>query len=170
MTNIMDYFNSPTEADCANPCRQSAQKREPLREGDIKRFRDIMECTAMGGIEYTQTFLPELTTRFNAESLSRILRDRLKRYQKRYKFTCLLVGEYSPLGLYHYHGAILAPAKMINSIRRCVSREIGRLELKQIKYVQSYVAYCFKDENHLQEFHKSRELWPEDIIYLTPAN
>lgn len=115
-------------------------KFEETNETEL--LREISEK----GIEYTQTFLPQLHMRYRPEQLTEILKELLVNYTKRYKFKVVLIGEYSQTGQYHLHGSILAPPKMINSLRRILPREIGRAELKPISFVESYIKYCFKDE------------------------
>jgi len=143
----------------AIPCRLAAPPSpSPKRDLIIPILREISEK----GIEYTQTFRPELHNRYTPETLTTILRDLLIRSQKRYKFTVILVGEYSKTGMYHLHGSIQAPPQMINGLRRRIPREIGRAEFKAIKYVESWIKYCFKqeDSNDLKEIQTS------EFIYL----
>lgn len=133
------YIKTKTERAVRNTLSYRPQFQEtPL----TKELRDISEK----GIEYTQTFKPELHNNYNSVSLTNILETLLRTYIKRYTFRVILIGEYSLTGVYHLHGSILAPPKMVNSLRRRLPREIGRAELKQIRYTETWIKYCMKDE------------------------
>lgn len=129
---------------------------------DIEDVRTKLEQISEKGIEITITFKPELQNRYSPKTLTDIVKNILQEYRKRNKFSCVMVGEFSRVGIYHLHGSILAPARMINSMRRKMPRELGRTELKAIRYVESWVKYCLKDE----ETNEEKELTEDELIYM----
>lgn len=112
---------------------------------DTEIYKQI-EALAETGLEYTQTYLPQLQARFSPETLTEITHKLLFDYRKRYVFHVILIGEISLTGMFHMHGVIKAPPKMINSLKRRLPRELGRAELKMIHNTQTWTKYCFKDE------------------------
>lgn len=57
----------------------------------------------------------------------------------------LLIGEYSNKHRWHYHGVIFVKdIKTLDKIKRGLNNTIGRCVTEEIKYVESYVNYCFK--------------------------
>ena len=139
---ILDYLYNDTEEEgglgkTLSPVRPKVE----MNFGDLQRLlSDISEH----GIEITATFKPELQECYNSASLTAMVEKELYKYRKRYSFSCVMVGEYSKTGVYHMHGSIHAPSKMINSIRRNFPRLFGRTELKMIKWVSNWVDYVFK--------------------------
>ena len=105
----------------------------------------VVEDISSKGMTMTVTFKPEIHDRWKPATLTRIVKDIMSKYMKRYKFRIILIGDYSDRGMYHMHGGIVAPPKMINSLRRRLPREVGRTELKQVKWSESWARYCVSE-------------------------
>lgn len=124
------------------------------------------------GIEITITFMPELQNRWRPETLTYMVREQFDKYNKRYDFTLVLIGEFSQTGVYHMHGALKTEAKMVNSIRRNFGRLFGRTELKGIKYSETWFNYCLKDENQNRANYAEtkKELYKNLVIWINPTS
>lgn len=139
---------------------------------DFDTIRERLMYITERGIELTLTFRPELHLNFTNKTLTQMVRNRLHKYTKRYCFEVCLIGEISPMGMYHMHGSLIAPYRMINSIRRNFPKEFGRTEIKAVKFVESYVNYILKkDENEYFKFINLptttyKELIPEETIHI----
>lgn len=153
MTTIDDYFKGRLEesgnGDTLSHCPQIGEVERILREYSER------------GIEVTITFKPELRDRWNSKTLTRLVRDILLRHNK---CKCMIIGEYSKVGVYHMHGSIIAAPRDIATLRRKMSREIGRTEFKAIKWVESWVKYCLKAD---EEVLGTKELYKDEIIMIT---
>jgi len=157
--------------------------RIALTMEEVNGLKDRM--LKLGGCELTVTFRPELqecTPCHLTEIVRELLWKRLRRETTPAR--CILIGEYSPLGLYHMHGMMYASPRTCNILRRVMAREIGRCEWKMVKFLESYVDYCFKppksigeeyknplpygeqEKGDYKKFHDSRVLYSDEIINL----
>jgi len=101
------------------------------------------------GIEITVTYKPQLQEHYNGKTLTEITLTEMEKVQKRNRdMKYILVGEYSKTGIYHMHGILLTSSRGVNGVRRRLQRELGRTELKAIKYLDSYVNYILKDDDN----------------------
>jgi len=157
---VWEYYNE--SGDSAIPCPIAA-KCVP----DMDQLREFVEHVSNLGIEITMTFLPELAQKYHPSTLSVMVEDAFLRYKKRYDFNVVLVGEYSPTGMYHFHGSLAAPVRMINSIRRNFPRTFGRTELKMIRHTEAWAAYVLKAHNDDTSI---KELEPHDVIIIKANN
>lgn len=138
MSDIMSYFDRLPKVSGV----ETLVTTPPPKAVIIENLEEISN----NGIEITLTFNEMLHNRYSPATLTAMVRTDLMAYKKRYKFSCIMVGEYSEVGRYHMHGSIRADGKMINSIKRKYPSKFGRVELKCIKYVQSWVQYVMKTE------------------------
>lgn len=121
----------------------------------VMTFRDEMT-------ELTITFKPELGQRYNEETLADITEMVIRRALRKCPHTArlFLIGEHSPTGLWHYHGGFVGiPADQVSKLRRACTRELGRTEIKMIRYIESYKQYCLKSYEHNDVSHIVLEKW-----------
>lgn len=131
--NVLDYFDGNYEAGKGNtlsPC-------PPF--GDVEKHLRMLSET---GIEITVTYKPELRVRWSPATLTRLTRDILLKR----KVKVVLIGEYSDVGHYHMHGSIKAAPRDIDRLRRRFRHELGIVEFKAIRWVESWIKYCFKEK------------------------
>lgn len=152
VNSIEDYFNGNYKKDghgcnTLSPC--------PSFEDVQTAMNDISEK----GVEITVTFKPEIHDMYNPGTLTNIVRTLLAKY----KIRIVLIGEFDKTGRYHLHGSLLTDGKTLNTLRRKLPREIGRTEIKAIKYTQSWVEYCLKFSDDERRRHK--EITSEILIY-----
>lgn len=127
-------------------------------EPDLRRLCE-------NGIELSVTFIPCLQISCTPAHLTNLVASELEKYYKRYKIEVMLIGEYSIVGKYHMHGAIIADPRVINILQRKFAKMFGRCEWKAIKYVESWVKYCLKDE----KTNKEKEIRETEFIsYISP--
>lgn len=151
MATIVDFFVNDGKSGSANPCRRSAQK------WSCKQIvSKLSEFDQMKASEFSITFISALNTRYDEQGLKDILKrelkDALKHAPKTVKI--LLIGEHGPKGLlFHYHGMIQGMGNdKLCALRRRLRRKIGRTEIKQISFWESYKVYMFKSHSSLAEF------------------
>lgn len=115
------------------------------------------------GVEVTITFKPQLHDAFTPNVLTQMVRQLLQRYRHRYKFSIILIGEYSKKGKYHFHGAMLADGKFTNIIQRRLTREFGRTEIEYIRYSEGWAIYCMKkddnDRDNQKDISEDEYIW-----------
>lgn len=147
MATIDDYFRGQDSDD-----GRSGKTLSPIRpiEELQKAVTDMIDV----GTEITVTFKPELSNRWQEQTLKevteRVIRKSLKRCPDRAQL--VLIGEHSPTGLFHYHGIFRGiPNDHVARLKRACARELGRTEIKMIKYAESYRVYMFKSYAALAE-------------------
>ena len=119
------------------------------------------------GVEITVTFKPEIHRLYAGDTLTDMVRVIFAGYKRRYQFKLMMIGEYSKVGMYHMHGSIVAPPKMINSIRRRLAREIGRTEIQMIRDTGRWASYCLKDEHKSSnDKYVEKEVYRDEIIVM----
>lgn len=154
MATVMDYFNGNIEAGkttTLSDCPPIGDVEKQLREVSLK------------GIELTVTFKPELQLRWKPRTLTRMVKDIMSKR----KCKAVLIGEYSQTGMYHMHGSILADPRAINGMKREMARDIGRCEFKCIRYVDSWVEYCLKENGDKCGTNiKRKDILVEELIIL----
>lgn len=80
--------------------------------------------------------------------IKKIFKNILKDSEKQSKL--ILLYEISPMGMFHYHGIMSDFSyTKIAEVRRTLSKYVGRTEIKQIKYYDSYKQYILK--RYIQE-------------------
>lgn len=135
-----------------------SQCRPKLDINGVLKIRQELEKIS-SGMEMTVTFKPELRDRYNSGTLTNIVRKLLNKIGNKFKLQCVLVGEFSDMGVYHMHGIIkTSEGRCIDAVRRLFKRDIGRIEIKQISYVDSYIDYIFK------EFDLQRKIYEDETI------
>lgn len=148
---IVDYFEENTNE---SGKAEYLVALPPKWKYDISYLKQYMNEIGATGIELTITFLPTLHERYNSRTLTQLLINQFAEYRKRYKFNLVLIGEFSKTGLYHMHGVLRAPPRMVGSIRRNFPKRFGRTEVKAIKFVETWTAYCLKKDDDDRENHK----------------
>lgn len=96
--------------------------------------------------EITVTFMEVLHQRWREEMLKDIVEKTLKRVlRKEAKYIVVLIGEHSEVGRFHYHGIFRGlPNDVVAKMKRNLQRNVGRTEIKAIRYTESYQKYMFK--------------------------
>lgn len=155
---IMDYFNGNIRDEAM--CNTLSHRRTIIDPDDVLLLRDQLNQIS-DGIEITITFLPELHNRYNSSTLTQLVKHFFTSIRlKGDTLDVILIGEFSATGFYHMHGIIKTSPRVINLVKRKINREIGRTELKMIKYVESYINYIFKDTQF------QRKIYNDEIITL----
>lgn len=94
--------------------------------------------------EITITFKPNLQYTTDI-TLKQIVKGTLKNILKDTTCNMMCLHEYSDAGLFHYHCMITnASQKILSIIRKQFSLHIGRIEIKPVRYLQSYLVYMSK--------------------------
>lgn len=151
---IEDYFNGLTNGGghgiTLSPCPRfcGVDNGKDLDNEVEQQLRMISEK----GVEITVTYKPELQNNFSSRRLTYMVYEILAK--TRGKVQAVIIGEYSKTGVYHMHGSILADGKTVNTLKRKLSRDIGRVEIKAIKYSESWVEYCLKKDDDSRGIHK----------------
>lgn len=150
--SILAFLNTETgEVNTLSP-------RRPLREHNLIKIREKLEALS-SGMEITITYVPALRQRFNSSTLTDITKHTLEGVLKRHNFDIVLVGEFSETGLYHMHGIVKAETgRVVDALKRRLGRELGRVEIKQISFTESYINYVLKDIN------KGRIIYSDEVI------
>lgn len=150
---IEDYFNGLTNGGghgtTLSPCPRFWGLDGKELENEVEQQ---LRLVSEKGIEITVTFKPELQDAFSSRRLTYMVYELLVKTKG--KIQAVIIGEYSKTGLYHMHGSILADGKIINRVKRKLSKEIGRVEIKAIKYSESWVEYCLKKDDEVRAIHK----------------
>lgn len=127
----------------------------------LQCIRDIDDTIST---EISITFRPELSARWSSTSLAHItetvLRKALK--HKRKDIGIILIGEYSEVGRWHYHGMIThSSGDICNLIKRVCARELGRTEIKQISFPESYKTYMMDSYSYKSKKVAVRQEWKD---------
>jgi len=138
----------------------SLSPRRRFSEVELKSLKDRLSDIAETGMEICVTFRPQLAALYNGDTLTDITLSTLTRILKKHDMNVILVGEYSDAGLYHMHGVIKADGRCINSLKRTLGRELGRIRLRAISFTGSYVEYILKDTD------KSRKIYNTEVIQI----
>lgn len=140
MTTIMEQLESGGH--------KTLSDRRPVMEivGEklLELYKKFKKLTEGGAVEITITFKPDLSIRYRPSTLTKMVEDILIKYRTKARFNIILVGEYSPTGLYHMHGSIISDGRMLNTIGNKLRREIGRTEIKNIRNTNNWIYYTFK--------------------------
>lgn len=118
----------------------------PKKQADsiacIKESIDDMDC-----VEITITFKPTLINTTDV-TLREIVHDTINSCFER--GTCILFHEYGSNGRLHYHGILSSMTrKVLSVIRKQFEIHIGRIEIRTITYMESYLRYMTKEVNEL---------------------
>lgn len=156
--SIIDLLNG-----LGGECKTLSPRRR-LEKPDIEHLRYmLMKYSPINGMmEITITYKPEMSRNFNESSLTDITKTILCSMSKRRNLSFLLVGEFSPTGMYHMHGIVhTLGGRDVNYIKRKLGHELGRTEVKPIVYQESYVNYVLKDT----EF--QREIYEDEVLNIS---
>lgn len=125
----------------------SPPRTEQLTEEKLKELHGSLMSLGETGIELGISYHPVLQNNHKSATLTQLVLNVLQsvRLQPDDTLRVILVGEFSELGRYHMHGIIKTNGRLINLLKRRLSREIGRTEFKQISYLESYCNYVLKD-------------------------
>lgn len=147
ITRYLEDRPSDSELDCGieQPCHNSA-KIKPIKMTDLRSLAEQAfapeKCS-----ELTVTFKPVLIDNWGEDGLKDMVELELRKALKKAPLNTqvLLIGEHSKLGMFHYHGLIQnAPNNILSCVKRRLNREIGRTNVRQISYHESYMDYIFK--------------------------
>lgn len=127
----------------------------PKKQADeiacIKDSVDAMNC-----VEVTVTFKPALINCADM-ALKAVIEKLLNGHFER--GTAILYHEYGGNGRLHYHGIFSSMSrKTLSGIRKFFSEHIGRIEIKQITYFESYLRYMTKEVMEL-DYDKELNIW-----------
>lgn len=135
--------------------------RRQLNEIQLTSLHKELE-TLTSGMEITITYKPQLRMQHNSTNLTDITTKCLLSTLKRHNFSTILIGEYSQTGHYHMHGILLTnTGRTIDAIIRKLTKELGRIEIRQIKYTESYINYILKDTK------QNRKIYDDEIIKIS---
>lgn len=147
MPNIMDYFEE-TIRDGGDLDTLVKSPPVTLTDTEIIALRaNYEEMGDYGALEITITFKPDIHGRYRSVTLTRMVFDLLSTLRKPPNTTLevVLVGEFSHSGMYHMHGMIYCNSpRLLNRLRRKLSQNIGRTEIKMIHNVPRYIDYILK--------------------------
>lgn len=148
MPNIMDYFNITNNGsgDLTNLVKSPPNY---CTSREIENIKSSLEDIAAGS-EITITFKPDIHNRYKSITLTRMVFDLLTSFSNRIKdnfyIDIILVGEFSKSGMFHMHGIIKCNnERIINSLRRKLTKDIGRHEIRMIHNTSKYIDYILKD-------------------------
>lgn len=154
--SIIDLLNG-----LGGECKTLSPRRR-LEKPDIEHLRYMLMKYSAISNEITITYKPEMSRNFNESSLTDITKTILCSMSKRRHLCFLLVGEFSPTGMYHMHGIVhTLGGRDVNYIKRKLGHELGRTEVKPIVYQESYVNYVLKDT----EF--QREIYEDEVLNIS---
>jgi len=95
------------------------------------------------GLSITITFRESLLLKYKKRYI-RVMIEEIMKHTKGIR-EYMLIPDYSSSGRFHYHGVILFnEVKNVMTLKRKLSREIGRTDISQIRRGLSYGPYCFK--------------------------
>lgn len=157
MKNIIDYFNN--EGGNATPCRIYAQNGNvqqptPLVPEEtlatIREKTDRMIDNDRGSMELTVTITDTLLNRYKKKYIKVMIED-IIRHTKGIR-DCILIPDYSNIGRLHYHGVIIFnKLSSMNTLKRKLTKQIGRTRIAQITYTESYKKYMYKIYDNEEE-------------------
>lgn len=117
-----------------------------LQEFDQEFEQHIEDIKAS---EITITFKPIYRNKYIDLEISKIVRLFMMPYAKA---SYILVPEYGDNYNLHYHGVIIAPSNLKSQIKKESNLLLGRTELKSIQYTQSYLKYCLKERDNIDNY------------------
>lgn len=154
---IMDYYEEHGE--------ESGVVTYLVTTPPIEEIKQQLSIMSEIGTELTITYKPDIHDRYTPATLTQMSRDNLFKIQKRHpELRAILIGEYSKTGMYHMHGTLKCDPRTLNALKRRLSHELGRCEIKSIKYVDSWVDYVLKksDDDRIN----TKEILREEFIYM----
>lgn len=103
--------------------------------------------------EISITFKPEIHDAWQPDTLREITERTIRRCLGVRRAPAgarlILIGEFSPLGRWHYHGMFSGiPGDMVSKLKRACVRHLGRTEIKQLKYPDSFKTYMMESYVH----------------------
>lgn len=113
----------------------------------LKQHVNDMNCQ-----EVTITYKPklQLTTDITLKTITEGLLKNIIRFGCGYFY-----HEYSDGGHFHYHGILSGvPKKTLSDLRKQFTLHIGRIEIKQISYFESYLRYMTKQLTDIDYDHE----------------
>lgn len=151
MTTIIEQLMGGGERKLLSPRRQ-------ITVEEIQILRSNLEQLTTG-MEITVTYKPVLRIQHNSTSLTDITTKCLLSVLKRHDFKLMLIGEYSDSGMYHMHGLLLTnTGRTVDALKRKLTRELGRVQIKTITWTEAYINYILKDTD------KNRKIYNDEII------
>jgi len=100
---------------------------------------DPMKCVGI-----TITFMPCLLDRWHPITLREMVEKQIRKTLKKASEDTgvILIGEFSPVGRWHYHGILYSMSgDIIARLHRACRTHFGRTEVKMIRYHESYIKY-----------------------------
>lgn len=148
MKNIEEYFRGVND----NPCRINAQNGNTQQSTSlisietletIREKTDRMIDNDRGSMELTITMTDTLLNRYKKKYVKIMIED-IIRHTKGIR-DCILIPDYSETGRFHYHGVVIFnKLSSINTLKRKLTKQIGRTRIAQIMYTESYKKYMYK--------------------------
>lgn len=145
MATIDDYLNGHSDDTLSEECPKNEHHHNVYT--CLECAQDIVHKYIDYATEITITFKPELHNSWLEHTLKEITERTLRKAMKKApaKASMLLIGEHSPTGLFHYHGIFWGiPNDIVSRIKRACARDLGRTEIKMIRYTETYEKYMFK--------------------------
>lgn len=161
--SIMDYVNEQTQDGIANLVTMPPEKGAPEKYDTYTHLREELSKIS-SGLEITLTFNPVIHDQWSPEMLTHIVRSYLQSKQDKYPCSIILVGEFSEVGRYHFHGIIKATPRVINYYKRNLKNEFGRVEFKMIHFVESYLNYVLKSYYNMKLEHSTKGKIPYNLF------
>lgn len=152
--SILTYFGASNDESGANKHLDilAPEKGVILSDDSLVDLITIFDKVSSHGIEVGISFKPNLT-QFTPSTLTLMVKNTLNDFINSIRrlrinpdlIDLIFIGECSPVGRYHMHGTISGLNYYeINKLKRVLNQELGRPDIKQIRYVISYTAYAFK--------------------------
>lgn len=147
-----------------NDTLSSPRQRNEMTKRDIEEIRHQLN-TMESGVEITITFRPVFRGLYSSGSLTRMVGEVIEktRVKKDEYLEIMIIGEYSKTGMFHHHGIIKASGRLVDLIRRKLTKTFGRIEVKMIRNVPLYIDYILKDEN--SDGYTKRIIYDDEIFY-----
>lgn len=147
MATIEDYLNDTSKGTNVIPCHICA------RFANMDVLKKCVHKNFDNGTEITITFKPELSYRWHEGTLCEIVLKTIEKVMCKYKrkYKMVLIGEHSDKGVFHYHGIFDDIGNdYVGKLARRLRRDIGRTEIKNTRYFESYISYMFGsyDKHH----------------------
>jgi len=120
-----------------------------LRQKKVAEIRDIMKDMSMDGISIGISPSDVTLDKYERGEITNMIRNMFKRMRasdgQGLSLTLILVGEYSPVHRWHYHGVLkVKNIKIVERIRKKLNTLIGRTVTEQIRNTELYKDYMFK--------------------------
>lgn len=113
-------------------------------------WRHVMDYFGDDFIEICVTFCECNRLRYKEPTLSKMVEDALylASQKRKCKPVWFLIGEFSKVGNFHFHGMIKNHnGAFLAMIKRILNRTCGRTKINMVRFPESYKKYIFKDYN-----------------------